>query len=1081
MATTKTRSSPQKDKERLLHALMFLLGMPNKNHEVIKSLLYAGVDEFNNGFLLLSEDDIDKLVAPIEVTDEYGKKTGQVEIVSLGIIWTRKLKQLLAYFHYASRASGEHVDIQKEEKAAFDEYRISKYNPNEKITPWNCNTNSRGENTDLANWKKQVRPSKSDYKELKDGTYWQKHKEHVKNTIASQGLTHLIEEDYVPPNEELDIAQRQWLYSVFESIYKDQTAAKIVIAHIDDKDTRAIWKELCEELDNSMTTELRSEQLSTFLSSTRLDKVTNWRKGQESFILHWAEKARTYNEITPDAKFNDKQLVRHLSHCVSQVPNLATVLNTWKTAQRATGRYDQQVTFAEYVQLLQTAAQTYDGSRKSNYNPRASRSVNVNEMREFDDDPGNEYELYSHEAEEEEFDRLFVFQSDGNSSNGQKFNRSSYNNNSSGTSRVRMDYETWKSLSKTDQDAWDGVSDDGKKKILEYVTKRMARQQSANVHKQSVNTHIFEDDDEDKELETNKHEENSKIEASTHDTKPYNGASENTKRDLLYMATHNSTKEDYENYWDICHVLSQESRSTNFNKNDKSSLEITTCDTSLQEDIMPRSDFTPECFHTEMIFDNDDDEIEEPNAYDDVPLEENDDASFDEGENPPRFGTIDTKNFGLTGILKNKEETGETESLKTESRKNVTIKAESHPIPQGNRVMSVEDEMGDIFDRLKREHEEREKQLHSDEPSAQSNEASIAKKAPAMIKPFSTAQPNNIADESKAINFGTNIRRGQVIHSKKAAPSLHLRASMSNMEAKLKEFESIQLDEKGDANESAESMSDEGDETESIKSKSDMMKPPFQNVPKPPSMSSRITPSEDGSKHTYKRASWAASIVKEGFKYIYNDEEDEKKDSEDETEQLDSQRTTMASTDGTVTAKENSQYQTPMKHDVYQPMAGMNPNDMTPNDVYDSTDAKKTTKTYSEATNTNDCIQDINVVSSESTNDSSVSEKNHDLVPNDKIITKAEEWHEVTNGKKGPKQRKDYEVEKPNDGKGKRNRKKKKGSTATTSNSYCSLFSPGSYGNTVVASSSGDSSGTSSNPSPESDKEKQDFGKAKTR
>lgn len=107
-----------------------------------------------------------------------------------------------------------------------------------------------------------IRQSKSDYQQLKDSIYWQHHKEHMKNQLASQGLYHLTDADYVVLNTELDKAQQEWLYLVFETSYKNPTAKKVVLVHIKDKATRAIWAELCNQLDNS---ELRSEQISMFL------------------------------------------------------------------------------------------------------------------------------------------------------------------------------------------------------------------------------------------------------------------------------------------------------------------------------------------------------------------------------------------------------------------------------------------------------------------------------------------------------------------------------------------------------------------------------------------------------------------------------------------------------------------------------------------------------------------------------------------------------------------------------------------------------------------------------------------------
>jgi hypothetical protein len=87
-------------------------------------------------------------------------------------------------------------------------------------------------------------------------------------------------------------------------------------------------------LDKSMTTELRSLQLSQFLMGTRLEKI-NWKSGQQNFIIHFKETVCTYNEINDTDPFSDNQLIGFLNVAVSGVPNLAQVLTNNHTSRRA--------------------------------------------------------------------------------------------------------------------------------------------------------------------------------------------------------------------------------------------------------------------------------------------------------------------------------------------------------------------------------------------------------------------------------------------------------------------------------------------------------------------------------------------------------------------------------------------------------------------------------------------------------------------------------------------------------------------------------------------------------------------------
>ena len=70
----------------------------------------------------------------------------------------------------------------------------------------------------------------------------------------------------------------------------------IVKADIGDLDAQLIWSELCQVQNSSMNTEFKTQQLSTYLTSTRL-KDRSWKGSQENFILHFKEQVRLYNAL----------------------------------------------------------------------------------------------------------------------------------------------------------------------------------------------------------------------------------------------------------------------------------------------------------------------------------------------------------------------------------------------------------------------------------------------------------------------------------------------------------------------------------------------------------------------------------------------------------------------------------------------------------------------------------------------------------------------------------------------------------------------------------------------------------------
>jgi hypothetical protein len=181
-------------------------------------------------------------------------------------------------------------------------------------------------------------------------------------------LAHLIDDSFVVTDLDLDQAQRGWLYSVMQTAFKAPMAKTIVTKHLVDKDTRDIWKELCEYYDSSMTSVLRSQQISSYLTSTRLHNL-QWKGSQTDFILHWVEQSQIYNEVSKHP-FQEMQLIVFLNSCLSGTPNLSQVLILHHTAKKAAG-ITTDIKFSEYVALLLDQAQVYDAGNNHSTNPRA--------------------------------------------------------------------------------------------------------------------------------------------------------------------------------------------------------------------------------------------------------------------------------------------------------------------------------------------------------------------------------------------------------------------------------------------------------------------------------------------------------------------------------------------------------------------------------------------------------------------------------------------------------------------------------------------------------------------------------------
>lgn len=520
-----TRSAVADDRTRLKTVLHVFLELPHpdtetvafEKHEIVVALTEQGITHFKRDFLCLSESDIRSLTASGD---------------PLSLISVRRLIMLLAFYHYSCIQATREVKIESLPRAAFDDFRTNLYDSNEPIRPWKTTiAKTTTSESELSIWKKSVRPNKADYKEFRDESLWIRSKEQFTTTLESHSLSHLVDESHVISDPDLDQAQRGWLYSVIQTAFKAPMAKTIVTKHIATKDTRAIWKEICEYYDSSMTSVLRSQQISSYLTSTRYHKL-QWKGTQANFILHWVEQARIYNEVSTD-KFTENQMVTFLNSCLSGTPNLSQVLTLHRTAKQAAGIKDA-IKFPEYVTLLLDQAQVHDAGNTESTNSRSRQSVNTHEyIFEDNTSPSADYQIYQANVHDHETPIELLI-----------------NKTEQEPKRPRVDFNTWKSLSNDDQLHWDKISDSGKSAILNYATKKSTNNQgilktsdkktrfASDVTKQRhVNSH------EQFENPTPNEEHNSSgptIEVSTHQLVP-RAKEHNDFDDILTMATTKTT------------------------------------------------------------------------------------------------------------------------------------------------------------------------------------------------------------------------------------------------------------------------------------------------------------------------------------------------------------------------------------------------------------------------------------------------------------------------------------------------------------------------------------------------------------
>ena len=114
--------------------------------------------------------------------------------------------------------------------------------------------------------------------------------------------------------------------------------SQLVKKHHTQKDTHAIWEEVCKFYDNSITTSINTDSVLSYLVDVKLHKAS-WNRGQGQFMILNKSQVRKFNQIAPESKISDGQPVGMLQNVMRGTPDLAPVLtqyhqeSSWKHHQ----------------------------------------------------------------------------------------------------------------------------------------------------------------------------------------------------------------------------------------------------------------------------------------------------------------------------------------------------------------------------------------------------------------------------------------------------------------------------------------------------------------------------------------------------------------------------------------------------------------------------------------------------------------------------------------------------------------------------------------------------------------------------
>jgi hypothetical protein len=121
------------------------------------------------------------------------------------------------------------------------------------------------------------------------------------------------------------------------------------------QNAQAIWKELSNDAERSTVAQLNATDL---LQYTHMACMENWKGTTLSFILHYQEQIRLYDQLQPpNEQTSDHVKMIYLQNAVYAIEELRSVQTTGSQLALANGTVPK---YKDYEALLKSVASTYN-------------------------------------------------------------------------------------------------------------------------------------------------------------------------------------------------------------------------------------------------------------------------------------------------------------------------------------------------------------------------------------------------------------------------------------------------------------------------------------------------------------------------------------------------------------------------------------------------------------------------------------------------------------------------------------------------------------------------------------------------
>ena len=215
----------------------------------------------------------------------------------------------------------------------------------------------------IAEWTRGHKRDKKNYTQLKTERDWDAFNRKLIIQAVADGIENLLEPNWTastPDDQTIDDLQNKYFFSVLEHVLLTDRGKTIIRQYMEKKsyDARAAYADLVTQMTKSTKAKLKHGDLLDFLVTSRFGENI-YNVTAEHFILAFRERLRLLDELTPvDERLSNPVRLALLQKAVNPIEELRRV----KTDAEILGKTHD---YFEYCDLLESAAVTYDNSKKS--------------------------------------------------------------------------------------------------------------------------------------------------------------------------------------------------------------------------------------------------------------------------------------------------------------------------------------------------------------------------------------------------------------------------------------------------------------------------------------------------------------------------------------------------------------------------------------------------------------------------------------------------------------------------------------------------------------------------------------------